>query len=89
MGEVVFHSKGNRRPIKIAFSEPYIVGVDMANTGGSVMQRIEIPYIVPSYYGQFTSDEADIVYEGDEDCGDCAELNEFLDSLQKKCDEAV
>ena len=28
-------------------------------------------------------------YEDDEDCGDCAELNEFLDSLQKKCDEAV
>ena len=62
--------QGDRQPIKIAFSEPYIVGVDMANTGGSV-------------------DEADIVYEDDEDCVDCAELDEFLDSLQKKCDETV
>lgn len=33
--------------------------------------------------------EVDIVYEDDEDCVDCAELDEFLDSLQKKCDEAV
>ena len=81
--------QGDRQPIKIAFSEPYIVGVDMANTGGSVIQRIETPYIVPNYYGQFTFDKADIVHEDDEDCGDCAELNEFLDSLQKKCDEAV
>lgn len=62
--------QGDRQQIKIAFSEPYIVGVDMANTDGSV-------------------DEADIVYEDDEDCVDCAELDEFLDSLQKKCDEAV
>ena len=60
--------QGDRQPIKIEFSEPYIVGVDMANTGGSVTH---------------------VVYEDDEDCGDCAELNEFLDSLQKKCDEAV
>lgn len=66
--------QGDRQPIKIAFGEPYIVGVDMANTGWSVIQRIETPYIV---------------YEDDEDCGDCAELNEFLDSLQKKCDEAI
>lgn len=35
------------------------------------------------------ADEVDIVYEDDEDCVDCAELDEFLDSLQKKCDEAV
>lgn len=62
--------QGDRQPIKITFSEPYIVGVDMANTDGSV-------------------DEADIVYEDNEDCVGCAELDEFLDSLQKKCDEAV
>ena len=42
-----------------------------------------------SVINRFTFDEADIVHEDDEDCGDCAELNEFLDSLQKKCDEAV
>lgn len=57
--------------------------------GGYENRHLTLDWIHNFNNVSFDDAEVDIVYEDDEDCVDCAELDEFLDSLQKKCDEAV